>query len=140
MFERTYTMKDTRNHKRLRAHYLIKFQSLNGEGEPSVSNITDISPAGLKFWADQPLLEGTLLNVSVCIPPIGRNLEAVAQVLRVRRAKGETYYVAARFLKVSEMDQTDLGNFIDRLSQFLDAQRVVDSSSIVKRRILVGIA
>ena len=140
MFKKTYRMQNTRNGQRLRAYYLIKFRPFNGEAEPSISNIKNISTTGLDFWTDKPLKEGGLLSVSVCIPPLERNFEAVAQVLRVRPGQGETYSVAVRFLKLSESDRAILGGFIEKLYQMPEALRFADNPFVVKRRMPVGIA
>ncbi len=127
MFEKTHTMENARSHKRLRADYLMKFQPLNAEGEPSVSNVKDISAGGLRFWTDRRLPQGVLLAVRICIPPVEKNLEAACQVLRVHRGPGEIYYIAAKFIEVSKADQMNLDNFIEKISQLPSARRFVDN-------------
>ena len=112
----------------------MKYEMLGAEllgQEPSVSNVKDISATGLKFWSGQFLEEGTALRVSVCLPPLERNITALAKVVRIRQAKTGVYYIAVRFVDIEDQDRADLAEFIDSLSK---RKALVPNASIVNRR------
>ncbi len=131
-----YKTANTRQHKRLLADYLIKYRIAGAEGEEFLlSNIKDISASGLRFWTEEPLLEGALLLVEVLPPPINRVVRALARVVRVRRAeKGEVYYNAVQFVEISGEDQNALNYFIERIAAERGARALVPDYSVVSRR------
>ena len=87
MFEKKYNAENSRQFKRLTADYLVKYKPAGSgaESEDFVSNLKDISAGGIRFWTEYFFEEETLLEVSICIPPIDRVLHALARVIRIRK-------------------------------------------------------
>ncbi len=136
MFKKSYPAQNSRQFKRFRADYLVKYHLAGSNEAPAVSNIKDVSAGGVKFWSDQFLPLGTLLKLSILIPPIGRILEALGRVVRVRQAKeGSIYYTGVAFLEVPKADQEALNDWIERLSRSEKARALIDDASIVRREI-----
>ena len=103
--------------------------------EPVLSNLKDISAGGVRFWSQKFMPEGTLLKVSTVVPPIDLKIEALARVIRTRRAKNNfLYYIAAVFLEIPKADQDKLDRFIEELSRGRRSSFVVDHASRVRRQ------
>jgi c-di-GMP-binding flagellar brake protein YcgR len=136
MITKSYKMENSRSFKRLKADYLIKYQVAGSGQEPFIANIKDISGGGLKFWSDHYLPEGTLLRVSVWVPPIERTIEGLARIARVRQARGGVvYYMAARFLEIASEDQKALDGFIEKLAKDPEAKDLIENEPVVKRTV-----
>lgn len=124
---------NSRRFKRIRASYLVKYQ-VRGTQEPRITNVRDISAGGLRFWTEDRIPDSSVLNVSVYLPPLDRFVEAVAQVLRVRRAKeGMVYYVAVRFLDLRSEDREGINRFAEALSRDEGARFLIDHARVVVR-------
>lgn len=132
-FQRKKKARNSRQSKRIRLAYLVKYQ-VGDDRQPRIANILDISGGGLRFWTLERIPESSLLNVSVYLPPLGRSVEATAQVLRVRRTKKKLlYYVAVRFLELSEKDHNAINEFAETLDKDKDARLLIDHADIVVR-------
>lgn len=140
MFEKQSKTSNVRQHKRLLADYLIKYRLAGSESQEFlVSNIKDISATGLRFWTEEPLLEGSLLMVEVLPPPLGRVIRALARVVRARLAeKSLVYYNAVRFVEISEEDQNALNYFIERIASEPGARALVPDDSAIRHRARTG--
>jgi len=135
MRRKKYKAENARRFKRLKADYLIKYQPSHAEGDPSISNIKDISANGLRFLTENFFPEGTALVVSVHIPPIDRTLTTTARVVRVRSAGSEgLYYMSVRYVDLFAEDQALLDDFIERLAKDRQASFMVDHAQNVKRQ------
>ena len=115
MFEKKYQTQNSRQHKRLLAPYLMKYQILPAEAldsslqESYLSNVKDLSAGGVKFWTERALAENTLLKIQISIPPIQRTLEMIAKAIRVRQVRGGSiFYIAAVFMEIPKSDQEAL--------------------------------
>ncbi len=135
--KKTYKAQNSRRFKRFRADYLVKFQVSGTEGEPYVSNLKDLSAGGAKFWTEQFLVEGTLVKLNFLVPPLDREVQALARVVRVRQAAEQSiYYAAVRFLEMPEDAKNAINEFVENLSQIPDAKRFVSAAApVVKRNI-----
>lgn len=124
---------NSRRFKRFRADFLVKYQ-LDRKGEAHITNVRDVSAGGLRFLTDRPVPESSLLNVSIYIPPLGRIVEAVAQVLRVRKAKGGILFnVAVNFLDLRREDREAINQFAETLSDDQRTRFLIDHANIVIR-------
>ncbi|MSR78487.1 MAG: PilZ domain-containing protein [Candidatus Omnitrophica bacterium] len=111
-----YKVFNSRHHQRLQVSYLLKYTILKTEEGPFVSNIKDLSAGGVRFWTDQPLAEGSLLKLTILIPPLGRVLETLGRVQRVRFApRNSIYYIGAGFIELSSEDRETMNQFIEDL-------------------------
>ena len=139
MFEKTYRSMNTRQHKRLLADYLMKFRPAGAnDQEFQVSNLKDISAGGVRFWAEFPILEGTLISVEVLIPAIDRIIRVPARVVRSRRSENApVYYVAARFMEISDQDSQAIDSFIERIASERSVRNLVPDAPVVTRRAAV---
>ena len=135
LFRKKIKIHDGRRYKRIRAAYLVKYQ-IEGKGEqPRITNARDIGAGGLRFWTEEKLPEASVLKVSIFLPPLGRSVEAVAQVLRVRRAKkGIVYYVAVSFLDLKKEDRQAINTFAETLSKDKDARVMIDRAEVIVRK------
>ncbi len=126
---------NSRRFKRLRADYLIKFQVPGTSGEPSLSNMKDLSAGGVKFWTDQYVAEGTLVKVSFLVPPLDMKVDTLARVVRVRTGGGldPIYYVATRFIEISQDAKAAIDEFVEHLSMLPQARKMISNSPVVKR-------
>ncbi len=136
MFKATYNAVNSRRYKRLKADYLIKFQLPGRDGEPMVSNIKDISAGGVKFWTDQVLPEDGLIQLSVLLPPLDRELKALGRIVRVRPAKDlPLEYVAVNFLELNLDAQAALNDFIEYTATLPVAKDLIDLHQFVRRTV-----
>ena len=132
--KKKYAAKNERRHKRLRADYLIKHREAGVEGEAAVANIKDISAGGVKFWTEKFYPEGTLVKVSIWVPPIERTVDALGRVVRIHQAGDHLfYYASVGFLEVPRRDQEALNAFIEGLSKVKDSRYFIPHDEIVKR-------
>ena len=84
---------------------------------------------------EEKVLESSLLKVSVYLPPLGRAVDALAQVLRARKAKkGFFYYVAIQFLDLNHEDRQAIDEFANNLSQDEGASFLIDHADVVVRK------
>lgn len=129
---------NSRRFKRLRADYLIKFQVPGTPGEPFLSNMKDLSAGGVKFWTEQYIAEGTLVKVSFLVPPLDMKVDTLARVVRARSGGGAApiYYVATRFIEISQDAKTAIDEFVEYLSSLPQARKMVSSSPLVRRTVL----
>ena len=126
-------MKNSRRFKRIRAAYLMKYQI--GSQEPRVTNVQDISAGGLRFWTTDPIPESSVLNIHIYLPPLNRTVEAVAQVLRVRKAKDSPlYYVGTCFLDLKKQDREAINQFAEALAGDKETQFAIDHAEVVVRK------
>jgi c-di-GMP-binding flagellar brake protein YcgR len=132
--KKQYKAQNSRRFKRMRADYLVKYQ-VPGTNESFLSNIKDLSAGGVKFWTDQPLIEGSLLKTSFLVPPLELTVEALARVVRVRQSHENTiYYVAVRFIEIPDESKKAIDEFIEYLAAKPDARGVVEfAEGTVKR-------
>ena len=138
MFAKKYKAFNERRHKRLRAVYLVKYEVGVGK-EPRITNVKDISGGGLQFSTTEELRPSSTIKVNVLIPQLNRVLEALAQVLRVRRAKnGITYSVGVSFLEMSKGDQLALNRFIEDIANDRQTQLVINHADVVVRSTTEG--
>jgi c-di-GMP-binding flagellar brake protein YcgR len=135
LFGKKGRTKNTRQYKRFRAAYLVKYQ-VKGKEEPRITNIVDMSAGGIRFWSPEQLPESSILNLSIYIPPLERSIQAWAQVLRVRRAKegGLLYYVAVSFVDLKPEDKEAVNQFAETLAKDEGGQFVIDHADVVVRR------
>ena len=134
MFGKKIKTQNTRNHKRLKASYLIKYQAAGTQEEPAVSKIKDLSAAGVRFVSLQFIPEGTLLKISFCVPALDRIFGALARITRARRTdRKEGYYLAAHFLEISPEQRDILSAFIEKLANTPGLEKNVDHRAVVKR-------
>ena len=133
-FRRKFKLRNQRRYKRMRADFLVKYQ-LQGKGETHITNIQDISAGGVRFWLDNTIPESVVLNVNIYIPPLERSVEALAQVLRVRRTKeGFLYSAAVSFLEIKKEDRDAINEFAESLSKDQGASFLIDHADIVVRK------
>ncbi len=126
--------RNARRFKRFRADFLVKYH-VDKKGEAHVTNARDISAGGVRFWTDREIPESSVVSVSIFVPPLGRVVEALAQVRRVTRIKrGLTFSVAVSFLDLKQEDREALSQFAEHLSKEQGAELLVDHADIVVRR------
>lgn len=120
--------KNMRRSKRLKADYLIKYEIVDDpNADPEMFNIRDISATGLRFVSNKFIAEGTKLKVSAYVPPIGRIIQAHANVIRTREASGTSlFFVGVHFIDLKKEDSEDLNDFIEKLAKNPDAHYMVD--------------
>ncbi len=132
-----YRTPNSRRHKRLQAHSLVKFQTAEsyGQAEPLISNVKDISAGGMRFWSEKYFAEGTLLRVSVWMPALERPFDALARVVRVRPAfQSGVYYLGLRFIEINREMQSSLNDFIEALASNRKTRRYIDDFKVVTRQ------
>ncbi len=113
-----YKVLNSRRHERLDASYLIKYQKVNHFDGIHVTNIKDISAGGVRFWTEESVESGELLQMKVLLPPIGRVLHVLGKVRRVHYVeKSGIYYVGVSFYQMKAEDQQALDNFVNSLIQ-----------------------
>jgi len=126
--------RNARRFKRFRADFLVKYH-VDKKGEAHVTNARDISAGGVRFWTDREIPESSVVSVSIFVPPLGRVVEALAQVRRVTRIKrGLTFSVAVSFLDLKQEDREALSQFAEHLSKEKGAELLIDHADIVVRR------
>lgn len=128
-------MNDKRKNKRLKAAYLVKYET-GRLGEPArITNIRDISAGGMRFVTRDILQETSLIKVKVMAPPDGRVFEAAARILRVRRANRHfVYSVAVHFENISAADREALDRFIEDAASHEDTRICIDQAQISLKR------
>ena len=127
-------MRNARRYKRFRSDFLVKYV-IDRKGEAHVTNARDIGAGGLRFWTDREIPESSILSVSIYIPPLGRTVDAVAQVCRVRKAKGGMMLsVAVSFLDLKKEDREAINEFAESLSRDKGAEFLIDHADVVVRR------
>lgn len=134
MVPKNYKAFNARKFKRLKVNYLIKYQDVNAEGRPSVSNIKDLSAGGVRFYANHEVPQGTYLRMSVLIPPLDMTFYALGRVMRIHRApKLPVYYISVAFLELKSEEQETLNGFIEdmftRHPSFLKHPEIVKRTS-----------
>lgn len=131
---RKIRLRNQRRFKRMRAEFLVKYQ-IQGKGESFITNVRDISAGGFRFWLGGAVPESSILNVSIYIPPLERSVDAVAQVLRVRRVKGGfLYYAAMSFMDIKKEDREAINEYAEVLAQDQKASFLIDHADIVIRK------
>ena len=129
-----YKVFNSRRHPRLQVSYLLNYTILKTGDGPFVSNIKDLSAGGVRFWTDQPLEEGTLLQLTILIPPLGRMLETLARVQRVRFApQNGIYYIGAGFVELRSEDREAINQFIEDLLENANRKSGSGVSGVVTR-------
>lgn len=130
MFRKKNKNPNRRRYLRIPAYFLIKYRPEKENAQYSIANVKDIGRGGIKFWSDQKLPEKSLIQLSLCVPPLGKIFEVSARVLRVQEARTGSYYTATSFVEFGLKDQ-------ELLERFINA-RVVNWIT-GKKRILSGI-
>ena len=134
MIIQKYKAADTRRHKRMLVSYLVKFQVAGVDEAPYVANVKDLSAGGVRFWSSYYLPEGTLLNLSVLIPPIDLVMEAVGRIARVRQSKdGSYFYFGISFIEIQAHQQIALNEFIENLAKTKKANFLVPDPGVIFR-------
>jgi len=130
-------MSDKRKNKRLKAAFLVKYET-GREGEASrIMNIRDISAGGMRFMTRDILPESAVIKVKVMAPPDGRVFDADARILRVRRANRHFIYsVAVIFENISAKDREALDHFIEDAASHSDTRICIDQAQITLKRSL----
>ncbi|MBN1687477.1 MAG: PilZ domain-containing protein [Candidatus Omnitrophica bacterium] len=135
-----YKVENMRRFKRLQADYLVKFQKVSSDEEPSLANIKDISAGGLKFWSKQLFPEGTLLKIEAWVPPIEKTLVTLGKIIRIRRARKSVYfYYGIEFVELSKDDKMLLNEFIESMAHETKGYPFVSHADIVERQVLEAI-
>ena len=125
---------NSRKYKRLRAQFLVKCRLAGGQEDPFVSNLKDLGAGGVRFWSDVHFPEGTILQLSMLVPPLDREIRTLGRVLRTRKARhGNVFYVAVGFVEITPSDQEALNIWIENLSKSSRAERFIDDADTVKR-------
>jgi len=133
-FKKKYKSANTRQFKRLRVDYLVKCEVVGSIEEPILSNLKDISSGGLRFWTGKPLEEGNLVRITCFLPPLDRQIESLARVVRVRRAiHAPIYYVGISFIELTKEDQADINRFIEDVADNRRTRSYVDHKDVVER-------
>lgn len=123
---------DTREHKRVRLAYLVKYQWPADSKTPRIANVRDISAGGVRFITEGLVPESAFIDLTIFVPPLGRTVEARAQVLRVRKAKtGHFYYVAVRFLNINEEDREAIDEFAETLAGDRETRFLIDHAKVI---------
>lgn len=134
LIRRKIRLRNSRRFKRIRASFLVQYQRIR-QGGPRVTSTRDISAGGVHFWTLEPLPESSVLDISVYIPALERSVEALGEVLRVRKTKeGLAWYVAVCFLDLNEVDRGAIEEFAETVSKDQEAELMVDHAEIVVRR------
>ncbi len=111
-----YKVLNSRRHPRVDVSYLIKYQKVHQFDGIHVSNIKDISAGGVRFWTDESVMEGELLQMKILLPPLGHVLHVLGKVRRVRGVeRSGVYYVGVSFYQMRAEDQQQLEAFVNRL-------------------------
>lgn len=127
-------IKNARRFKRFRADFLVKY-FVDKKGEARITNARDLGAGGVRFWSDREIPESSVVSVSVFIPPLGKAVEALAQVRRVRRMRGGTLFsVAVNFLDIKKDDREAINQFAETLSEEKGAELLIDHADIVVRK------
>ena len=122
---------DKRKNKRLRAAFLVKYETGRSGEPPRITNIRDISAGGIRFMTRDILPESSVIKVKVMAPPDGRVFEADARILRVRRAnRNFIYSVAVHFENISVSDRESLDRFIEDAASHADTRICIDQAQI----------
>lgn len=118
MEEKNKKSDNLRQHKRLDADYLIRYQAGEDGESPRITNIKNISAGGAKFLTGEVLNESSTVVVTVLIPLLEKSFQTHAKVLRVRRTRRKFIYsVAVRFTDISPQDQATLNRFVEALEE-----------------------
>lgn len=126
---------NSRQHKRINADFLLKYEQDEGKVEPRITNIKNVSAGGVKFLTREMLPENSSIYVNVLIPPLEKSFPARARILRVRRLRKRFIYsVAVRFTDINQNDQQSLNDFVETLAQDTETRFVVDHANVVVRR------
>ncbi len=125
---------NARKHKRLKAAFLVRYETGRLGESPRITNVRDLSAGGLRFFAKDLLEESAVIKLQILVPPLERALPAQARILRVRRAnKNFVYSVAVQFVDMSAHDREDLERFIEGLDANPDTRICIDQAQIVLR-------
>ena len=128
-------MNDKRKNKRLKAAFLVKYETGRVGESPRITNIRDISAGGMRFMTKDIMPESSVIKVKVMAPPDGRVFEANARILRVRRAnKHFIYSVAVHFENISASDREALDRFIEDAASHTDTRICIDQAEITLKR------
>ncbi len=132
---RKYRTPNTRDHQRIDADYLIKYQ-IKKDGETKITNVKDIGAGGLQFVAQEELPVWANLNLKILVPPLGRTVEAKARIIRTERTSrhGTTYSVAVRFTDIPDADRKSLDAFIKTLEDDPEAMIEIDHADFFVRK------
>jgi len=125
---------NARSHKRLRAAFLVKYETGRLGESPRITNIRDLSAGGLRFFTRELLEESSRIKLQVLVPSLERSLTAQAKILRVRRAnRNFVYSVAVQFADLKPGDREDLAKFIETLDQNPETRICIDQANVVLR-------
>lgn len=128
-------MSDKRKNKRLKAAFLVKYETGRTGESSRITNIRDISAGGMRFMTRDILPESSVIKVKVMAPPEGRVFDADARILRVRRAnRNFIYSVAVIFENISGSDKEALDRFIEDASRHADTRICIDQAQITLKR------
>ncbi len=131
----TKTLQDKRKHKRLKAAYLVKYETGRLGEDPRITNIHNISAGGIRFLTQDILPESSAIQLKVMAPPDGRSFDAEARILRVRRANRHFIYsVAVNFVNMAFKDRDALESFIEDVSRHEDTRICIDQPLSFPRR------
>ena len=121
-----------REHKRLKASFLVKYQT--DDGKSKVTNIRDISAGGLSLLVSE-MPSSEQMKVNILFPPLGKSFEAIARIIRIRRIKRNfVYSVALEFDDLSEEERKQMNLFIEDVSKSDKASFFIDHANVVLRQ------
>lgn len=120
-----------RRHKRLDAHFLLKYETRTPGTSPRITNIKNISAGGAKFLTQESFPPSATIQVNILIPPLERSFPAKAKIIRVRRHKRKFIYsVAVEFTGIEPKDQEALNQFVETIKAE-EAKFAIDHANVI---------
>ncbi len=111
-----YSYDNTRRFVRLPASWPVKYQPELDAGAPAqqVAHTGDVSAGGIALNVREMLPVGTRIHLEVHVPPLGRSLRAIGQVMRCSPARGGGFEIGVQFDQIDKTDQVILDEAISR--------------------------
>ncbi|NQT46444.1 MAG: PilZ domain-containing protein [Candidatus Omnitrophica bacterium] len=133
---------DRRMYVRMRAHDLARYRYEKAALETEkVSSIKDISAGGVLLITDEPIEEGTILELKINVPFKKEPLACRAKALRYKERKtatGIAYETGCLFLDITEKDKKDVVIFLDHVLKKVSLPKYILTKMRRKWRGLIG--
>src|SRR3989338_8904307 len=94
-----------RRYPRLKTKNLMKYGNYPEPSDWHISNLLDLSEAGLKFVSDTRLGVGRMLEIKVLVDSTNRQIPATGKVAWMRSRERGTYYVGVSLIELKQEDR-----------------------------------
>lgn len=110
-----YKYENTRQYLRLPTTWPVKCEPQTLQDNKFLYRTKDISAGGVSLHVQEMIPAGTLLQLEIHVPPLGRSVSARGQVVRCLPGRRTGFDLGIRFLEIDPKDRRALNDAVEQL-------------------------